>query len=53
MGQINGIRALREELRGTNTKPDIQPKYNESYKALDLVDLYREPGISSNELKRM
>nr|DAF19599.1 MAG TPA: tail tape measure [Caudoviricetes sp.] len=46
------IRALREELRN-NQKPMVFNQYNESPKALDLNDLYRQTERQLERMKRM
>ena len=46
------IRALREELRD-NQKPMVFNQYNESPKALDLNDLYRQTERQLERMKRM
>ena len=46
------IRALRDELRN-NQKPMVFNQYNESPKALDLNDLYRQTERQLERMKRM
>lgn len=46
------IRALRDELRN-NQKPMVFNQYNESPKALDLADLYRQTERQLDRMKRM
>lgn len=46
------IRALREELRN-NQKPMVFNQYNESPKALDLADLYRQTERQLERMKRV
>lgn len=46
------IRALRDELRNNN-KPMVFNQYNESPKALDLADLYRQTERQLERMKRM
>lgn len=46
------IRALRDELRN-NQKPMVFNQYNESPKALDLADLYRQTERQLERIKRM
>ena len=46
------IRALREELRN-NQKPMVFNQYNESPKALDLNDLYRQTERQLERMKRL
>lgn len=46
------IRALRDELRN-NQKPMVFNQYNESPKALDLADLYRQTERQLERMKRM
>ena len=46
------IRALRDELRN-NQKPMVFNQYNESPKALDLNDLYRQTERQLERIKRM
>lgn len=46
------IRALREELRN-NQKPMVFNQYNESPKALDLADLYRQTERQLERMKRI
>lgn len=46
------LRALREELR-SNQKPMVFNQYNESPKALDLNDLYRQTERQLERMKRM
>lgn len=46
------IRALREELRNKQTQT-VFNQYNESPKALDLVDLYRQTERQLERMKRM
>lgn len=46
------IRALRDELRN-NQKPMVFNQYNESPKALDLADIYRQTERQLERMKRM
>lgn len=46
------IRALRDELRN-NQKPMVFNQYNESPKALDLADLYRQTERQLERMKRV
>lgn len=46
------IRALRDELRN-NQKPMVFNQYNESPKALDLADLYRQTERQLERMKRL